>query len=208
MTLPSKLFHYSRNEVEKLVPEFYDKYKEHWPEEGSMKPCGLWISVEDDPDDYNWFDWCKGEQFRLEALYHKYSVSLSKDAKILHLKTVEDIIAFSTEYAANDPLDFARSSYFNRGREYVYMISWSRVKALYDGIIIAPYQWKCRLGSETSWYYPWDCASGCIWSLDKVKLKLHSITDIEAITDKEESEDLVVEGIQTDSLLASLVPLE
>ncbi len=207
MTLPTKLFHYSRNEVEKLVPEFYEKYKQHWPEEGSMKPCGLWISVEDDPDDHNWFDWCKGEQFRLESLYHKYAVTISEDAKILHLKTVEDIISFSLEYAANDPFDFARKSLLSR-REYIYMIAWSRVKEKYDGMIISPYQWGARMGSETAWYYPWDCSSGCIWNLDKVKLKLHSIIDIEAITDKEELEEKVEEETPKDLLSEGLALLE
>ena len=207
MKLPTKLFHYSGRELNELQHDFYDKFKEHWPEEGSMKPYGLWISVEESEDDYSWFDWCKGEQFRLEGLQYKYSVKLAKDIKILHLQTAQDIQNFSIQYAANDPFDFGRSSIFNRTTEYVYSISWKRVKAEYDGIIISPYQWSCRLSSGTSWYYPWDCASGCIWNLDKVKLKFHSEIDIESIKHKEESEELVAAETQTDSLLASLVPL-
>ena len=208
MTIPTKLFHYSERKVNTLQYDFYEKFKDHWPEDGSMKPCGLWVSVEESEDDYSWFDWCKGEQFRLESLKYKYSVKLAKDIKILHLQTPEDINKFSIQYAANDPFDFGRASIFNRSNEYVYSICWRKVKAEYDGIIISPYQWTCRLSSGASWYYPWDCSSGCIWNLDKVKLKFHSEIDIESIKDKAESEDS--EGVEkaTDSLLASLVPLK
>jgi len=42
-------------------------------------------------------------------------------------------------------------------------INWSAVADRYSGIEISPYQWEARDGSETSWYYGWDVASGCIW---------------------------------------------
>lgn len=196
MTLPSNLYHYSRDKIGPLVAEFYEKYKQHWPEEGSMKPCGLWISVEDDPEDHNWYDWCKGEQFRLEALRHRYAVKIAPDAKILHLKTVEEIEEFSLQYAANDPFDFAKASLFNRKSEYIYMIAWSRVKAKYDGMIISPYQWGCRMGSSTSWYYPWDCSSGCIWNLDKVSLELSCLIDVESIKERESQEEENAKDLQ------------
>lgn len=207
MTLPSKLFHYSVRIIDKLVPEYYDEIKKHWIEEGSMKPSGLWVSVEEYEDDYSWFDWCKGEQFRLEELKYKYSVKLDSDTKILHLKSKEDILKFSLDYAANDPFDFARKSSYQRTKTYVYMISWNKVKAEYDGIMIAPYQWKCRLAGECSWYYPWDCSSACIWNLDKISLELHSEIDIESITDKEESVELEEEESVKDSQSANLALL-
>ncbi len=50
-----------------------------------------------------------------------------------------------------------------------YQLEWDKVKDKYQGIIIAPYQWECRLALETCWYYGWDCASGCIWDLDCIK---------------------------------------
>lgn len=203
MTLPTKLFHYSGGMVGPLVPEFFDKFREHWPEEGSMKPCGLWVSVEEFEDDYSWFDWCKGEQFRLESLKYKYEVILAPDTKILHLKSEEDIVKFSLEYAANDPLDFAMKSYFSRNKTYVYMISWTKVKAEYDGIMIAPYQWRCRLAGECSWYYPWDCSSACIWNLDKISLEFHSEIDIESLKEKESQE----EESSTDLQSVNLAPL-
>lgn len=179
-----KIYHYSKNPVGKLIPEFYDKYKEFWPEEGSMKPCGLWVSIEDYEDDTTWLTWCKGEQFRLEALRHKYRVTLSKDIKILYLRSEDDIVQFSHLYAKNDPKDFGR--YIGRLTEpYIYMISWKTVKRYYDGIIIAPYQWNCRHALNTTWYYPWDCASGCIWNLEKVSLELESLIDTDSLKEPE-----------------------
>lgn len=48
-------------------------------------------------------------------------------------------------------------------------IDWSAVAAQYGGILIAPYQWKRRL--ELTWYYGWDCASGCAWDLSLIELE-------------------------------------
>lgn len=48
-------------------------------------------------------------------------------------------------------------------------IDWVKVKPLYDGIIITPYQWRCRLDPDIFWYYSWDCASGCIWNLETIE---------------------------------------
>ena len=42
-------------------------------------------------------------------------------------------------------------------------IDWVKVRKLYDGVEIAPYQYKRRLHPNFSWYYGWDCASGVIW---------------------------------------------
>ncbi len=200
---PTKLFHYSINEILSLEYDFYDPEYKTWLGTKGHKPCGFWVSVEDFQDDHSWFDWCKSEQFSLEGLRHKYSVTLSSDANILHLKSVEEILAFSMEYAVNDPLDFSRKYPFTN-RQYFYIIAWDRVQAKYDGIIISPYQWKLRLAPETSWYYGWDCSSGCIWNLDKISIKLDSLIDVESITDKAVSEESeLVENVM-DSLLASL----
>jgi hypothetical protein len=40
----------------------------------------------------------------------------------------------------------------------------------YDGIEINPYQFEARY--QYLWYYGWDIASGCVWNLNNVKLKL------------------------------------
>jgi hypothetical protein len=48
-------------------------------------------------------------------------------------------------------------------------IEWRKVAERFDGIIIAPYIWQRRLDLESSWYYSWDCASGCIWNASAVR---------------------------------------
>ena len=52
-------------------------------------------------------------------------------------------------------------------------INWRAVAGDYAGLIITPYQWSRRL-EPYSWYYGWDCASGCIWDPS-------AITDIKLI---------------------------
>ena len=47
----------------------------------------------------------------------------------------------------------------------------------YDGIEINPYQFEARY--QYTWYYGWDIASGCIWNLSGVKLKLLTDQGIE-----------------------------
>jgi len=117
-----------------------------------MKPNGLWLSV--DGDD-SWEDLCRNENFRIEYLKYKYIVKLKKDANIRHLIGYDDIVAFTQEF------------------EYKYLsfteIKWPKVAKQYDGIIIDPYVWKGRCAITLSWYYNWDCASGCIWNLDAIE---------------------------------------
>ena len=120
------------------------------------KPNGLWVSVEG-PYDWKW--WYESEDFHPEKYIISYEVTLKKDASILYLRTEEEIFTLIDNYP------------WNSQREYTdtYEIHWEKVKEKYQGIIIAPYQWECRLDLKCSWYYGWDCASGCIWDLDCIE---------------------------------------
>jgi len=177
MSLPVKLFHYSEYPLEKLDKEF------HNGRNGCFyfrsKPVGFWISVEDYEDDQTWKTWCEAEEFGLERLAYRYLVTLSNEAKILHLKTSKDILDFGLEYQGNEQGSFTNFMK-EHGRDpypYVYEIRWEEVIKKWDGIIIAPYDWSLRLNSETMWYYSWDCASGCIWNIEAIKsLSLDSKT--------------------------------
>ena len=74
-------------------------------------------------------------------------------------------------------------------KPYIYMLDFLKVMDEYDGIIIAPYQYSCRLmNSSTAWYYGWDCASGCIWNLGCISIKLDSIQ--EGIQESQEEENV------------------
>lgn len=123
---------------------------------GFGKPTGLWVSREGEDD---WPSWCEGESFALDSLATVTEVTLTDEANICYICSADQLMAFTEEYrvtwAAGIPA-----------------IDWSRVAQEWDGIVIAPYIWSMRLNPQTSWYYGWDCASGCIWNLDAIKTVL------------------------------------
>ncbi len=139
------LCHYS------VEPFAFDPSRTYAPRD-HFKPAGLWLSVDGD-ESRDWKEWCEVEEFRLDGLAHRTEFVLTPDANVLHLASVGAIREFTQTY-----LD---KGYAPVGDQ----INWTRVAELYDGIMIAPYQWACRNDLSTFWYYPWDCASGCAWNL-------------------------------------------
>jgi hypothetical protein len=116
------------------------------------KPAGLWVSV---PGEDDWPNWCRDNDYRVETLAHEHVVTLTPQARILHLSHEADIMRLDREYGQETgPLRRFLIDYVRLQRE-----GW-------HGIIIAPYQWGPRL--ELMWYYAWDCASGCIWDADAI----------------------------------------
>ena len=151
-----KLIHYSSELIKSLEPRCYDQ-NQKW----KAKPRGLWFSVESDDVDYNWKEWCEAEKFNLECLKFSFEIILKENANILHLKTEQEILEFTKEF----PL---------KTRDWdvewdTYQLDWNKIKEKYQGIIISPYQFECRLSLESSWYYGWDCSSGCIWDLNCIE---------------------------------------
>lgn len=122
------------------------------------KPRGLWVSVEGEDD---WATWCRAEQFGDVDAQMCYEIVLADDARILRLSSALDLHEFTHQHGFNPYPD---SNLFSRG----HAIRWADVACEYQGIIIAPYIWGCRLNNATSWYYSWDCASGCIWDADAI----------------------------------------
>jgi len=114
------------------------------------KPVGLWVSV-DGPDD--WQEWCRSEGWGDVDSKLRFRVTLADDANVLRIDSTSSLLDFAAEF--QDP----------GGRAW--RVNWSAVAERWQGIIIAPYQWSCRLG-EPDWYYTWDCASGCIWDADAI----------------------------------------
>lgn len=166
-----KLIHYSQFKIVQFEDAMQDKrelFGSH------VKPHGFWVS---DEDDYGWSEWCKDENFHPERQRYHYAVSLAKDANILYLKSVKDIDAFTKQYEyppekreiiPGQPYDLPQG------------INWLEVASHYDGIIITPYQWERRLEMATTWYYGWDCASGCIWKAKAIG----GIVDVTATSTK------------------------
>lgn len=118
-----------------------------------FKPVGLWFDVDSD-----WKRWCEGETFELECIATPHVLTFKPSANILRLKSSFDLSLFTEKYCRVPRHERDRDSY---------AIDWPRVREEHDGIIIAPYQWECRM--DLMWYYVWDCASGCVWNLDCVE---------------------------------------
>ena len=110
------------------------------------KPAGFWVSVDGEMD---WPGWCQSEQWGLHRLAHRYIVKLKPTSRIIYLDTAEAVREFTHQY--------------QRGGTFA-AVDWRSACEGRDGIIIAPYQWDCRMDDLTFWYYGWDCASGCIWN--------------------------------------------
>lgn len=118
-----------------------------------LKPRGFWFSVEGEHD---WQAWCECENYD-PGQKLVYELTLREDARVCKLVYPEDIPIFSQRYLV--PL--AGRSYHATG------LDWQKLAQKFDGIVIAPYQWEHRL--TYSWYYGWDCASGCIWNADAIE---------------------------------------
>ena len=104
----------------------------------SYKPAGLWYEVSGD-----WQRWCASDWPDWFVGLQAYRIVLSRKVHLLRIATVQALDTFHNRFVI--------------GKE----IRWRLVALCYDGIEIAPYQWSRRL--EYSWYYGWDCASGCLW---------------------------------------------
>lgn len=157
--IPVRLVHYADRHVHAVVTVPQDDVGSAF-----AKPKGLWVSVEGNGD--GWRAWCVSEGFGLSRLTHVHDVTLAGDARILRLSTSEEIDAFTESWGI--PMDYGDISW------PMTAIDWPRVARDYQGIIIAPYSGECRLSEKCTWYYGWDCASGCIWdaaAIDRIVLQ-------------------------------------
>ena len=151
-----EFIHYSQEPLEYWRPISYI----HWPD---YKPAGMWFSVENiknHEDDQTWKTWCESEEFSLHRLKYKHRLELSEDANLLLLNTSKKMLDFTKNYGKGLLTKIPR---------YLNYVNWPEVVKIYDGIAIYPYFWQFRLESPFAWYYPWDCASGCIWNMKIVK---------------------------------------
>jgi hypothetical protein len=132
------------------------------------KPNGLWLSNE---KDYGWQAWCEDNEFACGTYRFAQEITLADDANVLRLSHPEDLDDFTKTWGVPD--SYSRSMGYldggisteRFGRLYgpAYAIDWLRVAESWDGVLITPYHYERRMNHQTSWYYGWDCASGCIW---------------------------------------------
>ncbi len=117
---------------------------------GPKKPNGLWYACGD--------EW---KQFSIDAGWsqkynHLYELQINH-YEILFIKSDKDFERFESMYGVRGELPS-----FNELH-----IDWPKVASHYAGIEICPYRWEKRMTAD--WYYPWDIASGCIWSAEGFK---------------------------------------
>lgn len=144
-----KLIHYAAEIVDSVNPCCYLQDVEF-----DFKPNGFWVSAETGgPEDMTWKEWCISAEHGLERLRYAHEVHLIPDANILRIGTVAEMYALMRTFR-NPQM---RSEYR--------AIDWVSVVSKYQGILITPYQYALRLHPAFSWYYVWDCASGCIWDV-------------------------------------------
>jgi hypothetical protein len=129
----------------------------------TMKPSGFWYGFGSE-----WIDWCRHEMPNWTGKYI-YGVDVD-NINILRITTHMELMQFSREYQS----DVSDTGYRRDAGE---AIDWKMVANKYDGIEINPYQFEARM--QYMWYYGWDIASGCVWNLKNVKLKLLTDQGIE-----------------------------
>jgi hypothetical protein len=115
------------------------------------KPEGLWYGFGS-----SWVDWVKSEMPGWEGKFY-YLLEVN-ESKILQLKNILQLEAFTEQYGVQD--DLLKEFKF-------FIIDWKKVSKKYSGIEINPYIHEARF--KLTWYYPWDVASGCIWKEDAIK---------------------------------------
>lgn len=131
--------------------------EQHWDDDYRScydKPKGLWVSVDGEQD---WQEWCQSAMPDWMDGVQRYRVHLARNHRLLVLTRGYELQDFTLKYGRQNETRY-RDTY----------IDWPAVAAEYAGLIIAPYQWSCRMSEYTRWYYGWDCASGCIWNADAV----------------------------------------
>lgn len=126
--------------------------KKSYTQDIEMKPNGFWYGF-----GQAWIQWTKTEMPEWTGKYI-YEVVIEK-GNVLKIDTYEKLLQFNEEFStANIP--------------GITVIDWKKVASQYDGIEIVPYQTKARNNYDLLWYFGWDVASGCIWNLDNVSLRL------------------------------------
>ena len=115
---------------------------------GPKKPNGLWYACGD-----QWARFISIEGYNESHYTHLYEININ-ESEMLMIRTTEDFEGLEARYGrrGNAPQEWKNELH----------IDWPAIAQDYAGIEICPYQGSKRRASQ--WYYPWDVASGCIWS--------------------------------------------
>ncbi len=145
--------HTSKNLINKLEIR-------HFTQKPNHKPQGFWYGFGDE-----WIEWAEfaGSEYRGEYIYE---VDID-GSNVLQIRDYSEIEEFTKEYKFEEQIIPG----------VIFHIDWPRIASKYDGIEINPYISAARLDTKSAWYYSWDVASGCIWNMNKVKIRLIGLLD-------------------------------
>lgn len=124
------------------------------------KPKGFWIT--DDTSD-NWEAWCRSEEFCLDGLACRHEVDIDM-SRILLISDSLQMDSFVREWMREHDEPGCRDG----------VVDWLGLSHRHSGLIITPYMWQFRLERMYSWYYGWDCASGCVWDTSAILAVRHA----------------------------------
>lgn len=157
-----KLTHHSRQKDFKLDNR---KYPQILP---NMKPNGLWLSV-----DNGWENWCKSEQpewiGKDKTLHH---FELTDDVNLFVIDSKEKFLDKFDELTKNDEI----SAELNDKLSQSFILKLctlcptfhKKLSKEYDGIYLTrEVFYEYRLKDGGFYFYPWDCASICLWNTKK-----------------------------------------
>lgn len=135
-----------------------------------VKPQGFWYGFGSE-----WIDWCRAEMPDWVGKY-VYSVDIG-NANVFKINDNHNLSKFGRLWRGYLHPEIQEE------RMLVSMINWKEFvqEEKYDGIEINPHQnyQDEKRGYLHMWYYGWDVASGCVWNLNGVKVKLLTDKGIE-----------------------------
>jgi len=182
---PNDLIHLSSTKINIQSLKNKNNIHESWLSNVYYNPHGLWVSCGS-----SWLKFIKKS-----SLYHtkwakcKYVYIVKVDEDILHIKKLNELIAFHQKYAIYK-------------KDEGYKINWIKVKKDYNGLLICPFLgnkiWNSEKKSRTDyfhltsntekyiiesikknimkypslyleWYRHWEEASGVIWKIKSIK---------------------------------------
>ena len=138
-----KFIHYSKEPIGTI-------YSKNQRLPHHFKPEGFWFSVEG-VNSIGWKEWCENDEWALENLRCQTELFFHENANMLFIRNREEILHFVKEYKEE------------------LCINWTALAEKYQGIVIAPFNWEFRASVRMTWYYGWDCASGCIWDATAIE---------------------------------------
>ena len=164
------LSHYCRHEQDYSFPVILFK----GTDDNEHKPGGLWVGDEESGQGWEAFalemrqknpeQWKHHPEYGdiKDKLRFQYDFRIRPEQRtyILEIRSLHDLARFTEEFKEGSP----RSCLVETVSRFGVHIDWRRVKDIYKGILITPYQAGAREVDDVNYHwYRFDCASGCFW---------------------------------------------